>query len=110
MPGRSGRLLMSHRAGNSSSGPVQVSVRAARFGLVLGRAGAELVRLITEDESKTDEPLIFISLEHIVLRLRHLPQSHTRTACTLEIFFDFLILVADIRMGWSPLSVGHQSR
>ena len=110
MPGRNGRLLTNIKTGTSSQRNMQVSVRAARFGLVLGRSGAELVCLIAEEGSETDESPIFISLKHIVLRLRHLPQGHTRTAGKLEVFFDFLTLVADISMGSSHSTVGDPCR
>ena len=95
MSSRRIRIRTKVPTGNYSQWNVQVSVRTARFCLVLGRAGAELARLIAEEESETDNSFIFISLEYISLRLCHLPQGHMRTARTLEIFFDFLILVAD---------------
>ena len=110
MPGRNARFLINNRTEISSWGPIRVAVRAARFGLVLCRDGVELLRLISEDESETDELPIFISLEHIVLRSCILPHGQTHTAGTLEIFFDCLILVADIRMGWSASLFGRQCR
>ncbi len=39
-----------------------------------------------------------------------LPQGFIRTAGTLEVFFDFLILVWNVRMGWSLLTVKYHYR
>ena len=39
-----------------------------------------------------------------------LPKRFSRTAGTLEVFVDFLILVGDVPMGWSPSVVGHNCR
>ncbi len=51
--------------------------------------------------------MTWLSLEYIVLQLSRLLQGSFRTAGALEVFFDFLILVGDIRMSWSSSTVSH---
>ncbi len=78
--------------------------------MIFSRGGTELARIIPEEEADGASSITWLSLEYIELQLSRLPQGCTRTAGTLEVFFDFLILIGDVRMGWSPSAVGHQSR
>ncbi len=85
-------------APGSSLGQVPISTQAARVGLVLGRIGTELVRVKSEEEADGASSMTWLSLEYIVLQVSRLPRGSIRTAGTLEVFFDFLVLVRDIRM------------
>ncbi len=51
-----------------------------------------------------------ILLEYIVLKFSRLPRWFICTAGTLEVFFDLLVLVADIRMSWSSSTVSYHCR
>ena len=97
-------------APGSSSGHVPISAQAARVSLVLGRVGSELVRVISEEEADGASSMTWLSLEYIVLRFSRLPRESIRTAGTLEVFFDSLVLVRDIRMSWSSSTVSYHCR
>ncbi len=109
--------MPSNRQGNqnSSIAPGSAStnvsaVRAARFGLAFGHVDTALALVIAEEEVEGASSITCLSLEHIVLQLSSLPQGCTRAAGTLEVFFDFVILLGDVRMGWSPSAVGQHWR
>ena len=110
MPSRRQGNSANPRTSGSASANVPVSPRAARIGLIFGRCGTEFARLISEEEADSASFITWPSLEYIVLRFSSLPQGCTRTAGTLEVFFDFLILVGDVRIGRSPSAVGHHCR
>ena len=105
MPGHHRRNSRNLHAPGSSSRHVSISAQAARVGLVLGRVGAELVLVISEEEADGASSMTWLSLECLVLRLSRLPRGSIRTAGTFQVFFDFLILVRDIRMSWSSSTV-----
>ncbi len=89
---------------------VPVSTRAARIGLIFGGGGTKLVRFISEEKTDGASSIMSHSMEYLVLQFSSLPQGSTRTAGTLEAFFDFLTLVRDVRKGWSPWARGHYCR
>ncbi len=107
MPSRPQGNTADPRTSGSALANVPVSARAAGIRLIFGRGGTGLARLISEEEADDASSITWLSLEYIVLKLSSLPQGYTRTAGTLEVFFDFLILVGDVRMGWSSSAVGH---
>ncbi len=70
--------------------------------MIFGRGGTDLARLISEEDADGASYITWLSLEYIVLKLSSLPRGCTRTAGTLKVFFDSLILAGDVRMGWPP--------
>ena len=110
MPSRRRENSANPRTLGSESANVPLSTRAARIGLIFSRGGTELARLIAEEEADGASSITWLSLEYIVLQLSSRPQGCTCTAGTLEVFDDSLILVGDVRMGWSPSAVGHHCR
>ncbi len=110
IPGRHQRNSWNLHAAGSSSRHIPISAQAAHVGLVLGRGGTELVRVISEEEPDGASLMTWLSLEYIELHLSRLPRGSIRTAGTLEVFFDFLILVEDIRMSWSSSTVSYHCR
>ncbi len=110
MPGPHRSNSKNLHAQGSSSRNVPIYAKAARVGLILGRVGTELARVISEEEFDGASSTNWLSLEYIVLQLSRLPQGYIRTAGTLDVFFDFQILVGDIRMSWSSSTVSHHCR
>ena len=110
MPGRHRRIPTDPFSAGSAPTYVPVSVRAARVAVAIGLPGSELVNLISEEETDGAHSITWLSLEYIVLQISRLPPGYVRVAGTLEVFFDFLILVGGIRMSWSPSAVGHHCR
>ncbi len=99
MPSRHEGNSANSQPSGSASANVPVSARAARIGLIFGRGGTDIARLISEKETDSASSITWPSLEYIVLQLSSLPRGCTCTAGTLEVFFDFLILVGDLQMG-----------
>ena len=110
MPGHSRRNSRNLHTPGSSSRFLPISAQAACVGFVLGRVGTELVRVISEEEADGAYSMTWLSLEYTVLQLSRLPRYSIRTAGTIEVFFDFLILVGDIRMSWSSSTVSYHRR
>ena len=97
-------------APGSSSRQISISAKAARIGLLLGRVGTEIVRVISEEVADGAFSMTWLSLEFVVLQLSRLPRESIRTPGTLEIFFDSPVLVGDIRMRWSSSTISYHSR
>ena len=110
IPGHHGRNSRNVHSPGSSSGHVPISAQAARVGLVLGRVSTELVREISGEEADGAFSMTWLSLEYILLQLSRLPGGSIRTAGPLEVFFDFLVLVGDIRLSWSSSTVSYRCR
>ena len=89
MPGHHRRNSRNLHAPGSSSRHELISAQAARVGLVLGRVGTELVRVISEEEADIASSMTWLSLKYIVLQLSRLPRGSIHTAGTLELFFRF---------------------
>ncbi len=81
-----------------------------RVGLDLGRVSTDLARVISEEEVDGASSMTWLSLEYIVFQLSRLPQGSIRTAGTLEVFFDFLIIVGDTCMSWASSTATHHCR
>ncbi len=107
MPSRRQGNSADSRASDSAPTNDPVSARAARIGLIFGHGGTEIAPLISEEEADGASSITWLSLEYILFQILSLPHGCTRTVGTLEVFFDFLILVGDVRMGCSPSAVGH---
>ncbi len=110
MPSRRHGNSANSQPSGSASTNVPVPARAARIGSIFCRGGTDLARLISEEEAEGASSVTWLSLEYIVFQLSSLPPGCTRTAGTLAVFFDFITLVGDVRMGWSPSASAHHCR
>ncbi len=91
----------SSRTPGSGSTNVLVSHPAARIDLIFSHGGADITRLISEEEEDGDSSIIYILLEYIVPQSSSLLQVSSCTAGALELFLHFLILVGNISTFWT---------
>ncbi len=91
-------MSVDNSSGIRSSGSYRLHFRQGRH---------QACSLNTKEKSDGTFSITVLSLEYIVLQLSSVPQGCIHTLGTLEVFFDFFILVEDVCMFWSPSPIGY---